>query len=105
MTVQAMTLVTTSNLKESTERVSIASICSVARIFASCAPMPAPTRPAISKAATSGPISLKNASDWKTGISAVAPNCTRVLRVCNVMTTPSARPDATTKKKEPTPIS
>jgi hypothetical protein len=41
ITVQAMIRVTTNSLKEFTERVSIASICSVARMFASCAPIPA----------------------------------------------------------------
>ena len=41
----------TSILKESTERASIASICSVARIFANSAPIPAPALPAISNAA------------------------------------------------------
>ena len=81
MMVHAITLVTTSNLKELIESVSIASIGSVARMLASSAPMPAPTLPATSKPVTSGPISTKNASDWASGLSAVAPNRTSVLCV------------------------
>src|SRR5450631_3537153 len=70
----AATRGTTSSLNESTDRASIASICSVARISASDAPMPAPTRPATSKAATRGPISTKNERDCRVGIQAPAPN-------------------------------
>jgi hypothetical protein len=86
----------TSILKESIESTSIASICSVARMFASSAPMPAPTRPAISKPARSGPISLKKASDWTSAIFASAPNWTSVVRVCRARTSPRAKAEDNT---------
>jgi len=69
----ATTRGTTRNLNESIESDSMLSICSVARILASTAPIPEPTRPARSRPATSGPISTKNAKDWTVGIRAPAP--------------------------------
>ena len=80
-TTQATTRGTTRNLNESTDSDSMPSICSVTRMFPSTAPMPEPTRPARRSPATKGPISTKKASDCTVGISAAAPNVTRVLRV------------------------
>ena len=71
---EATIRVTTSILKESTDKDSIASICSVTRIFVKPAPMAAPTLPATSNEVTNGPSSLKNAPDCKVGIMASAPN-------------------------------
>src|ERR1700746_328947 len=63
----ATTLGTTRSLKESIDRDSMASICSVTRILASTAPIPDPTRPASRRPATSGPISTKKESAWTVG--------------------------------------
>src|SRR5208282_4466 len=102
---QAMTLGTTRNLNESIERDSTPSICSVALMLASTAPMPDPTRPANSNPTTKGPISTKKARDCTVGISAVAPNMTSVLRVWRVITAPTAKPEATTSGTDLAPTS
>ena len=96
---------TTRNLNESTDSDSIASICSVALMLDRTAPIPEPTRPATSRPVTSGPISTKNASACTVGIHAVAPNVTRVPRVCSVRTAPSAKPDATIRGRDFDPTS
>ena len=93
---------TTRNLNESTDSDSIASICSVALMLDRTAPIPEPTRPATSRPVTSGPISTKNASACTVGIHAVAPNVTRVPRVCSVRTAPSAKPAATIRGRDST---
>src|SRR5580658_2675298 len=104
-TTQATTRGTTSNCKGSVERASMSSICSVALISARTAPMAEPARPATSRAVTSGPTSTKKPTDCTAGIMAVAPNITRVLRVCSVITAPKANPDAMTRGNEPAPMS
>ena len=101
----ARTRGTTRNLKESIERDSIPSICSVTLIFARTAPIPEPTRPARSNPATRGPISTKNARDCTVGISVSAPNVTSVLRVWSVITAPRANPEAAIRGTDLEPIS
>ena len=105
MRMQATILVTTNILKASTDKDSIASICSVTRILAIPAPMPAPTFPATSSPVTSGPSSLKNEADCRVGIIASAPNCTSVARVCIDSTIPRAKPAAKTSGRDCHPIS
>src|SRR5688572_5657981 len=97
--------VTARNLNESTATASSASICSVTFMAPSSAPMPAPTRPATSRAVMSGPVSRTSAIASPAGIIASAPKRSSEARVCIDSTTPTDRPAVATSGIDFQPIS
>ena len=90
--ISAMIRVTARYLNASTALASSASICSLTFIAPISAPMPAPTRPATSSPAVSGPVSRISAIASPAGIIASAPNRSSEARVCIDSTTPIAKP-------------
>ncbi len=70
----------------------MASICSVTRMEPSSAPIPAPTRPLAIRPVMIGPVSFISENMITAGNKDLAPNRTRLSRVCRDRTTPVAAP-------------